>query len=207
MSSTTIVFKALDDMGLRSQRFAKVCFSILIVEDIFAVVLMVLLSSIATSRSFEGKQLVFQVAKLVAYIIFWFFMGIVILPTFLRTFRKHLSDELITILSVGLCLGMVLLAVGAGFSSALGAFVMGSLLAETIEAERIETLIQPIKNVFGAIFFVSVGMMINPSQLALYWMPILIISLLVKFLPIMVSCFSKSLINFSKEFLSGPEIK
>ena len=179
MSSTTIVFKALDDMGLRSQRFAKVCFSILIVEDIFAVVLMVLLSSIATSRSFEGKQLVFQVAKLVAYIIFWFFMGIVILPTFLRTFRKHLSDELITILSVGLCLGMVLLAVGAGFSSALGAFVMGSLLAETIEAERIETLIQPIKNVFGAIFFVSVGMMINPSQLALYWMPILIISLLV----------------------------
>lgn len=179
MSSTTIVFKALDDMGLRSQRFAKVCFSILIVEDIFAVVLMVLLSSIATSRSFEGKQLAFQVAKLVAYIIFWFFMGIVILPTFLRTFRKHLSDELITILAVGLCLGMVLLAVGAGFSSALGAFVMGSLLAETIEAERIETLIQPIKNVFGAIFFVSVGMMINPSQLALYWMPILIISMIV----------------------------
>lgn len=179
MSSTTIVFKALDDMGLRSQKFAKVCFSILIVEDIFAVILMVLLSSIATSRSFQGQELAFQVAKLVAYIIIWFFLGIVILPTFLRVFRKHLSDELLTILSVGLCLGMVLLAVGAGFSSALGAFVMGSLLAETIEAERIESLVQPIKNVFGAIFFVSVGMMINPSQLVLHWVPILLITLVV----------------------------
>ena len=179
MSSTTIVFKALDDMGLRSQKFAKVCFSILIVEDIFAVILMVLLSSIATSRSFEGKELFWEVCKLVGYIIVWFFMGIVILPTFLRLFRKHLSDELLTILSVGLCLGMVLLAVGAGFSSALGAFVMGSLLAETLEAERIESLIEPIKNVFGAIFFVSVGMMIDPSQLSTHWLPIVIISLVV----------------------------
>ncbi len=179
MSSTTIVFKALEDMGMRSQKFAKVCFSILIVEDVFAVILMVILTSIATSRTFQGKELVLQVAKLVAYIIIWFFMGIVILPTFLRTFRKHLSDELLTILSVGLCLGMVLLAVGAGFSSALGAFVMGSLLAETIEAERIENLIQPIKNVFGAIFFVSVGLMINPNLLLQHWMPIICISAVV----------------------------
>ena len=179
MSSTTIVFKALDDMGLRSQKFAKVCFSILIVEDIFAVILMVLLSSIATSRSFQGQELAYQIAKLVAYIVIWFFMGIIILPTFLRIFRRHLSDELLTILAVGLCLGMVLLAVEAGFSAALGAFVMGSLLAETIEAERIESLIQPIKNVFGSIFFVSVGMMINPQQLTLHWMPILVISFVV----------------------------
>ena len=179
MSSTTIVFKALDDMGLRSQKFAKVCFSILIVEDVFAVILMVILTSIATSRTFQGKELVYQVAKLVAYIIIWFFLGIVILPTFLRAFRKHLSDELLTILSVGLCLGMVLLAVGAGFSSALGAFVMGSLLAETIEAERIESLIQPIKNVFGAIFFVSVGLMINPNLLVIHWIPIICITLVV----------------------------
>ena len=179
MSSTTIVFKALDDMGLRSQKFAKVCFSILVVEDVFAVILMVILTSIATSRTFQGKELFLQVAKLIAYIIIWFFIGIVILPTFLRTFRKHLSDELLTILSVGLCFGMVLLAVGAGFSSALGAFVMGSLLAETIEAERIENLIQPIKNVFGAIFFVSVGLMINPNLLAVHWMPIVCIAIVV----------------------------
>ena len=179
MSSTTIVFKALDDLGLRSQKFAKICFSILVVEDLFAVILMVLLSSIATSRSFEGTTLTIEVVKLTVYLVLWFFVGIVILPTFLRVFRKHLSDELLTILSVGLCLGMVLLSVHSGFSSALGAFVMGSLLAETIEAERIEGLIQPVKNIFGAIFFVSVGMMINPAQLALYWMPILIITLVV----------------------------
>ena len=108
MSSTTIVFKALDDMGLRSQKFAKICFSILVVEDIFAIILMVLLSSIATSRNFEGQTLAFEVVKLMAYLILWFFLGIVILPTFLRLFRKHMSDELLTILSVGLCLGMVL---------------------------------------------------------------------------------------------------
>ena len=179
MSSTTIVFKALDDMGLRSQKFAKICFSILVVEDIFAIILMVLLSSIATSRNFEGQTLAFEVVKLMAYLILWFFLGIVILPTFLRLFRKHMSDELLTILSVGLCLGMVLLAVKAGFSSALGAFVMGSLLAETVEAERIEGLVQPIKDVFGSIFFVSVGMMINPSQLAEHWLPILIITVVV----------------------------
>ncbi len=179
MSSTTIVFKALDDMGLRSQRFAKVCFSILVVEDLFAVILMVLLTSIANSRSFQGQELAMETGKLIGYIIIWFFMGIVIIPTFLRAFRRYLSDELLTILSVGLCLGMVLLSVESGFSSALGAFVMGSLLAETIEAERIEGLIQPIKNVFGSIFFVSVGMMINPAQLAHYWMPILVITIVV----------------------------
>ncbi len=179
MSSTTIVFKALDDLGLRSQKFAKICFSILIVEDIFAIILMVLLSSIATSRTFEGSTLAFEILKLFAYLVLWFFVGIIILPTFLRLFKKHLTDELLTILSVGLCLGMVLLAVNAGFSSALGAFVMGSLLAETLEAERIENIIQPIKNVFGAIFFVSVGMMINPAQLLEYWLPILVVTIVV----------------------------
>ena len=179
MSSTTIVFKALDDMGLREHKFAKICFGILVVEDLFAVVLMVLLSSIATSRSFEGGQMLFQIGKLVAYLVLWFVVGIAILPTFLRKFNRHLNDETLTIFSVGLCLGMVMLAVGAGFSSALGAFVIGSVLAETLEAERIEQLIQPVKNIFGAIFFVSVGMMINPAQLVEYWLPILVITLVV----------------------------
>ena len=181
MSSTTIVFKALDDLGLRSQKFAKICFSILIVEDLFGIILMILLSSIATSRSFEGGILFLELLKLMAFLIIWFFVGIVILPTFLRFFRRHLTDEILTILSIGLCLGMVLMAIYSGFSSALGAFVMGSLLAETVEAERIEGIIQPIKNVFGAIFFVSVGMMINPVQLTEYWLPILIITFVVIF--------------------------
>ena len=179
MSSTTIVFKAIEEAGLRNHRFAGVCFGILIVEDLFAVVLMVLLTSIAVKNEFEGSALLWQVSKLVLYILLWFVLGIMLIPTFLKRFKKHLNDETLTIFSIGLCLGMVLLAVAAGFSSALGAFVMGSVLAETIEAERIEHLVQPVKNIFGAIFFVSVGMMIDPALLMQYWLPIAIITLVV----------------------------
>ena len=179
MSSTTIVFKAIEEAGLRSHRFAGVCFGILIVEDLFAEVLMVLLSSIAVKNKFEGEELLWQVAKLVMYIALWFVLGITLIPTFLKKFKKYLNDETLTIFSIGLCLGMVLLAVQSGFSSALGAFVMGSVLAETIDAERIEHLVQPMKNIFGAIFFVSVGMMINPALLLQYWLPITIITLVV----------------------------
>ncbi len=181
MSSTTIVFKAIEDMGLSSYKFASVAMGILIVEDLFAVVLMVLLSSIAVNQNFAGEELVMEIVKLVAYLVLWFVLGIYILPTFFRKFKVHLNDETLTILAIGLCLGMVLLATEAGFSSALGAFVMGSILAETLEAERIEHLVQPIKNVFGSIFFVSVGMMLNPQMLADYWLPILIITFLVIF--------------------------
>ena len=179
MSSTTIVFKAIEEAGLRSHRFAGVCFGILIVEDLFAVVLMVLLTSIAVKNEFEGKELLWQVGKLVMYIALWFVLGITMIPTFLKKFKKHLNDETLTIFSIGLCLGMVLLAVQSGFSSALGAFVMGSVLAETIDAERIEHLVQPIKNIFGSIFFVSVGMMIDPALLLQYWLPITIITFVV----------------------------
>ena len=181
MSSTTIVFKAIEEAGLRSHRFAGVCFGILIVEDLFAVVLMVLLTSIAVKNEFQGKELLWQVGKLVTYIAIWFVLGILLIPTFLKKFKRHLNDETLTIFSIGLCLGMVLLAVQAGFSSALGAFVMGSVLAETIDAERIEHLVQPVKNIFGSIFFVSVGMMIDPALLLQYWFPITIITLVVIF--------------------------
>jgi len=179
MSSTTIVFKALDDLGLRQERFAGICFGILVVEDLFAVVLMVLLASIAVKQQFDGQEMIMQVGKLAAYLLFWFVAGIMIIPIMFRKLKRFLNDETMTIMSLGLCLGMVLLAEGAGFSAALGAFVMGSILAETIEAERIEHLMSPIKNLFGAIFFVSVGMMIDPSILAEYWGPITIITLVV----------------------------
>ena len=179
MSSTTIVFKALDDLGLRQKKFAGICFGILVVEDLFAVVLMVLLASIAVKNTFDGTEMLWQVIKLVAYLLFWFVAGIMLVPTLLRTCKKHLNDETMTIVSLGLCLGMVLLAEGAGFSSALGAFVMGSILAETVEAERIEHLISPVKNLFGAVFFVSVGMMIDPALLLEYWLPITLITLTV----------------------------
>lgn len=189
MSSTTIVFKAIEEAGLRSHRFAGVCFGILIVEDLFAVVLMVLLTSIAVKNEFQGKELLWQVGKLVMYIAIWFILGILLIPTFLKKFKKFLNDEPLTIFSIGLCLGMVLLAVQSGFSSALGAFVMGSVLAETIDAERIEHLVQPVKNIFGSIFFVSVGMMINPALLLQYWLPISIITLVVIVGQILFGCF------------------
>ena len=179
MSSTTIVFKALDDLGLRQQKFANICFGILVVEDLFAVVLMVLLASLAVNQSFDGSEMAWQVGKLAAYLLFWFVAGLYIIPTLLRVCKQHLNDETLTIVALGLCLGMVLLAEGAGFSSALGAFVMGSILAETVEAERIEHLLSPVKNMFGAVFFVSVGMMIDPALLLKYWLPITLITLTV----------------------------
>lgn len=179
MSSTTIVFKALDDLGLRQQKFASICFGILVVEDLFAVVLMVLLASIAVKNTFDGQEMLSQIVKLIAYLLFWFVAGITLIPTLLRVCKKHLNDETLTILSLGLCLGMVLLAEGAGFSAALGAFVMGSILAETVEAEHIEHIISPVKNMFGAVFFVSVGMMIDPALLLEYWLPITLITITV----------------------------
>ena len=179
MSSTTIVFKALDDLGLRQQKFANICFGILVVEDLFAVVLMVLLASLAVNQSFDGSEMAWQVGKLAAYLLFWFAAGLFLIPTLLRVCKQHLNDETLTIVALGLCLGMVLLAEEAGFSSALGAFVMGSILAETVEAEKIEHLLSPIKNMFGAVFFVSVGMMIDPALLLKYWLPITLITLLV----------------------------
>ena len=176
MSSTTIVMKAIDEAGLTKERFVKGATSILIFEDIIAVVLMVLLSSIAVKNSFEGTVLLEKVGVLVATLVVWFIVGILIIPTLFRWVRPHLNDEILIVLSLGLCLGMVLTAEEAGFSSALGAFVMGMILAETKEAHRIEHLMAPLKNVFAAIFFVSVGMMINPSSLVEYWPSILIVA-------------------------------
>ena len=179
MSSTTIVMKAIDEAGLSKARFVKGATSILIFEDIVAVVLMVLLSSIAVKNSFEGVELLKKVGVLAVTLVVWFVVGILVIPTLLRKVRPHLNDETLIILALGLCLGMVLTAEEAGFSSALGAFVMGMVLAETLEAHRIEKLMAPLKNVFAAIFFVSVGMMINPTSLAEYWPSILFVSIVI----------------------------
>ncbi len=179
MSSTTIVFKALDDMGLRQKQFAQVVFSVLIVEDLYAIVLMVLLTTFAVSTSFAGLEMVMVVGKLIGYLLFFFVGGIWVIPTFLKAVKRYLNNETMLVLSLGLCLGMVILAASAGFSAALGAFVMGSILAETLEAERIEKLIKPVKDLFGAVFFVSVGMLIDPAMLITYWVPILVITLTV----------------------------
>ena len=179
MSSTTIVMKAIDEAGLSKERFVKGATSILIVEDVVAVVLMVLLSSIAIRHQFEGAELASKVVDLAITLAAWFVCGILIVPTLIRMVKKHLNDETLIILALGLCLGMVLTAEEAGFSSALGAFVMGSILAETVESHRIEKLMTPLKNVFAAIFFISVGMLINPSSLAEHWYSILWVSLVI----------------------------
>ena len=179
MSSTTIVMKAIDEAGLSKARFVKGATSILIFEDIVAVVLLVLLSSIAVKNSFEGVELLKKVGVLAVTLVVWFVVGILIIPTLLRKVRPYLNDETLIILALGLCLGMVLTAEEAGFSSALGAFVMGMVLAETLESHRIEHLMAPLKNVFAAIFFVSVGMMINPSSLVEYWSAILFVSVVI----------------------------
>lgn len=175
MSSTTIVMKAIDEAGMSKERFVKGATSILIIEDVVAVVLMVLLSSIAIKHQFEGKELLIKVGVLAATLVVWFVFGILIIPTLLRKVKAYLNDETLIILGLGLCLGMALTAEEAGFSSALGAFVIGTILAETVESHRIEQLMTPLKNVFAAIFFVSVGMMINPSSLVEYWPSILIV--------------------------------
>ncbi len=179
MSSTTIVMKAVDEAGLSKARFVKGATSILIFEDIVAVVLMVLLSSVAVKNSFEGSVLLEKVGVLAVTLVVWFVVGILIIPTLFRWVRPYLNDEILIVLSLGLCLGMVLTAEEAGFSSALGAFVMGMILAETKEAHRIEHLMAPLKNVFAAIFFVSVGMMINPASLVTYWSSILYVALVI----------------------------
>ena len=179
MSSTTIIFKAFDDMGLRNQRFAGVVFGILVVEDLFAVLLMVLLSTLAVSKHVEGMELLNSVVKLGVFLLFCFVVGIYMIPSFLSRARRYLNDETMLVVSLGLCLGMVLIATKAGFSAALGAFVMGSILAETVYAERIEHLVKPVKDLFGAVFFVSVGMLIDPVLLWEYKFPIIILTLVV----------------------------
>mgnify|MGYP000718289272 CR=1 FL=1 len=179
MSSTAIVFKAFDDMGLRGQKFTGVVLGVLVVEDLVAVVLMVLLSTLAVSQQVEGMEMLKSILKLGAFLIFWSLLVIYLITSFLKNIKPFLNDETLLIIALGFCLGMVMIATKAGFSSALGAFVMGSLLAETIEAEKIEKLVKPVKDLFAAIFFVSVGMMIQPDLLIEYLIPICILTILV----------------------------
>ena len=175
MSSTTIIFKAFDDMGLREKRFAGLVLSVLIIEDILAIVLMVMLSTLAVSKEFEGTQMLMSILKLAFFLVLWFVVGIYIIPLFLRKVKSLMSNETMLITALALCFGMVVIASSVGFSAAFGAFIMGSILAETVEAEQIEHLVSPVKDLFGAIFFVSVGMMVDVALIAEYIVPILCI--------------------------------
>lgn len=179
MSSTTIIIKAFSDLGLRQKKFASLVFAVLIVEDLFAVLMMVILSSIALNNSVEGSEMLFSVSKLVFFLIIWFLVGVYVLPSLFNRVRRYLNNETLLIISMGLCLGMAVFSVACGFSLALGAFVMGSILAGTSYAERIERVTMPVKDLFGSVFFISVGMMVQPTVIAEYWSPILILSAVV----------------------------
>ena len=175
MSSTTIIFKAFDDMGLRQKRFAGLVLSVLIIEDILAIVLMVMLSTLAVSKEFEGTQMLTSILQLGFFLVLWFVVGIYLIPLFLRKLKPLMNEETLLITALALCFGMVVFASAVGFSAAFGAFVMGSILSETVEAKKIERLVSPVKNLFGAIFFVSVGMMVNMALIVEYIVPILCI--------------------------------
>ncbi|NCT94536.1 MAG: sodium:proton antiporter [Chitinophagaceae bacterium] len=179
ISSTTIIFRAFDELGLKSKQFTGLVLGVLVIEDLVAILLMVLLSTLAISSQFEGTQMLFSILKLLFFLCLWFVSGIFLLPTFFKKANKFMSSETLLVVSLGLCLGMVVLADQVGFSAALGAFIMGSILAETTQAHKIEHLITSVKDLFGAVFFVSVGMLIDPAILVEYAFPVIMLTLAV----------------------------
>ena len=199
ISSTTIVIRALEELGLKNKQFARIVFGSLIIEDLVAILLLVLLSTLAVSRQFAGMEMLLSVAKLIFFLSLWFLSGIFILPTVLKMVKKLLNDEILLIVSLALCLGLVVLATHTGFSPALGAFVMGSILAETTLAERIEHLVLPVKDLFGAVFFVSVGILIDPNTIIEHGWPVLIITL--------ITIFGKFIMTFIGAAVSGQPLK
>ena len=198
MSSTTIIYKAFDDLGLRQQQFAGLVMSVLILEDILAIVMMVMLSAIA-SGSVEGGQMLGSVLKIGFFLVLWLVVGIFAVPLFLRSVRRLINAEVLLIVALGLCCAMAVFSTKVGFSSAFGAFIMGSILAETIEAERIEKLVEPVKNLFGAVFFVSVGMLVDPQILSDYALPI--------FLLVMTILVGQSVLGSFSFMLGGESLK
>lgn len=199
IASTTIIIRSFDELGVKTQSFAGLVTGILVIEDLVAVILMVILSTVSVSRSFEGTEMVYSILKLIFFLILWFVSGIYFLPSLLKASKKFLSEETLLIFSVALCLLMVVLANQAGFSPALGAFIMGSILAETNKAEKIEQLIKPLQNVFGAVFFVSVGMLIDLQLIVEYIVPVL--------LGVFVLLFAKPLFVGAGAIITGQSLK
>lgn len=190
MSSTTIIYKAYDDLGLRHKHFAGNVLSVLIIEDILGILLMVVLSTIAATRRFEGMALMESLFGLSSVLLIWFLVGIYILPILLKRYKRYMNRETLMIVSLALCFLLVLISTHAGYSPAFGAFMMGSILAETVEAEQIEKAVEPVRDLFGAIFFVSVGMMVNPEVLLAYWPVILVLTISIVFSQMIIGTLS-----------------
>ncbi|MES3018728.1 MAG: cation:proton antiporter [Bacteroidota bacterium] len=198
-SSTTIIIRAFDELGVKTKQYARIVFGVLVVEDIVVILLMVLLSTIAVTKQFEGGEIIFTISKLLFFLALWFIAGIFLLPTLLKRAKSLMDEETLLILSIGLCLGMVVLATEVGFSAELGAFIMGSIIAETTSAEKVEHVTKPVKDLFGAVFFVSVGMMIDPQAIFQYGWPVIIVTLL--------TLFGKLLSTTLGALLSGQPLK
>lgn len=179
ISSTTIIIRAFDELGVKTQKFAGIVLGILVIEDLVAVLLMVLLSTIAVSQTFAGSEMLQSILKLLFFLCLWFISGIFLLPTFFKWVKRLINEETLLVISLGLCLLMVVVATYTGFSAPLGAFIMGSILAETTQAEKIEHLIKPVRDLFGAVFFVSVGLLIEPPMLVKYALPVGLLTLIV----------------------------
>jgi CPA2 family monovalent cation:H+ antiporter-2 len=199
VSSTTIILKTFDELGVKTQKFAKIVIGSLIVQDLIAILMMVLLSTIAVSQQFSGTELLLSVLKLAFFLTIWFVGGIFFIPTLLKKAKHLLTDEMLLILSLALCLLMVGLAANVGFSPALGAFIMGSIIAETTQAEHIEHLVKPVKDLFGAVFFVSVGMLIDPQTLYTHALPVALLTC--------VTIFGQSLSSTAGALISGQPLK
>ncbi|WP_445457650.1 cation:proton antiporter domain-containing protein [Flavobacterium sp. HNIBRBA15423] len=199
ISSTTIILKAFDELGVKSKKFVENVIGALIVQDIVAILMMVLLSTIAVSQQFSGSELVKSLLKLFFFLSIWFISGIFFIPTLLKKLKHLFTDEMLLIVSLALCLAMVIFASEVGFSPALGAFIMGSIIAETNEAEHIEHLVKPVKDLFGAVFFVSVGMLINPDTLVEYAIPVMLLTL--------ITIFGQSISSTIGTLISGQPLK
>ncbi len=189
MSSTTIIIKAFSDLNIKKQKFTDLVFGVLVVEDLVGILMLVLLPTIALGSSINSMELGLSTLKLIFFLILCFITGIYLVPTFLSKIQQFLTDEMLLLITISLCFGMVLLATSSGFSSALGAFIMGSILSETELIGRIEKNLQPLKDFFGAVFFVSVGMMVNPLMFITYGKPIIVITLIVIIGKVLFSCF------------------
>ena len=199
MSSTTIIIKAFEDLKLKGQRFTEMVFGILIVEDIVGIIMMVLLSTLAAaSADISTLELIESVMRLLFFLVLWFVLGMYLVPSFFKRAERLMNDETLLVASIGLCLGMVVLATHMGFSAALGAFIMGSLIAEAPSAEKIEHLVKPVKDLFGAVFFVSVGMLVDPALLLEYAVPIIVL--------VIVTLVGKLLLSGAGVLLSGQNL-
>lgn len=163
ISSTTIIIKSLEELRLKTKRFAELIFGLLVVEDLLAILIIVALSTMATTHNLFSLEIIFAAGKLFMIVGSWFVIGYFVVPFFFRRVISYASQETLTIVSIAFCLLLVMIAVYFDYSAALGAFIMGSILAETPQVHRIEELIRPIRDIFAAVFFVSVGMLIDPK--------------------------------------------